>query len=45
MGETVSMYRDDLCLHELFELQARKTPGALAVAGEEGGLAYGELDR
>ena len=39
------MYRDDLCLHELFELQARKTPGAPAVAGGGGELTYGQLDR
>ena len=45
MGETVSMDREDLCLHELFEEQARKTPEETAVADERGELTYGELDR
>jgi non-ribosomal peptide synthetase component F len=34
-----------LCLHELFEEQARKTPEETAVADERGELTYGELDR
>jgi len=45
MGETVSMDREGLCLHELFEEQARKTPEETAVADERGELTYGELDR
>src|SRR5918997_2809321 len=45
MGETVSMDRGALCLHELFEEQARKTPEETAVADERGELTYGELDR
>jgi amino acid adenylation domain-containing protein len=44
MGETVSMDRGNLCLHELFEEQARKTPEETAVADERGELTYGELD-
>src|SRR3712207_200384 len=39
------MFRGDLCLHELFEEQARKTPEETAVADERGKLTYGELDR
>lgn len=46
MGETVSMEREDLCLHELFELQARRTPEETAVADERGELlTYEELAR
>ena len=41
----MSMYRGELCLHELFEEQARKTPEETAVADERGELTYGELDR
>ncbi|HYO12189.1 MAG TPA: non-ribosomal peptide synthase/polyketide synthase [Thermoanaerobaculia bacterium] len=32
------------CLHHLFEERARRSPDALAVAGGEDGLTYGELD-
>ncbi|MBD0356040.1 MAG: amino acid adenylation domain-containing protein, partial [Rubrobacter sp.] len=39
------MDREGLCLHELFEEQARKTPEETAVADERGELTYGELDR
>src|ERR671920_788563 len=42
--ETVSMDRGNLCLHELFEEQARKTPEETAVADERGELTYRELD-
>ena len=41
----MSMDREGLCLHELFEGQARKTPEETAVADERGELTYGELDR
>ena len=41
----MSMDREGLCLHELFEEQARKTPEQTAVADERGELTYGELDR
>jgi amino acid adenylation domain-containing protein/thioester reductase-like protein len=34
-----------MCLHELFEEQARRSPSALAVEDVRGGLTYGELDR
>jgi amino acid adenylation domain-containing protein/thioester reductase-like protein len=35
----------DLCLHELFERQAQKTPDATAVVDGETTLTYAELDR
>src|SRR4028118_485416 len=41
----MSMDRRELCLHELFEEQARKTPEETAVADERGELTYRELDR
>ncbi len=41
----MSMDRGALCLHELFEEQARKTPEETAVADERGELTYEELDR
>ena len=41
----MSMDGRELCLHELFEEQARKTPEEIAVADGRGELTYGELDR
>jgi amino acid adenylation domain-containing protein/thioester reductase-like protein len=35
----------DLCLHELFEEQARRTPDALALVDRSTSLTYSELDR
>jgi len=35
----------DLCLHELIEAQARRTPDAMAVVFEEDRLTYAELNR
>ena len=35
----------DLCLHELFEEQARRTPDALALEDASISLTYRELDR
>jgi amino acid adenylation domain-containing protein/non-ribosomal peptide synthase protein (TIGR01720 family) len=34
-----------LCLHNLFELQAERTPSAVAVVGEDEELTYDELNR
>ena len=39
------MDEQQLCLHELFEVQARKTPKATAVVDAETTLTYAELDR
>ncbi|HJX26916.1 MAG TPA: amino acid adenylation domain-containing protein, partial [Thermoanaerobaculia bacterium] len=35
----------NLCLHERFETQAARTPGAIALVCEEESLTYAELDR
>ncbi len=34
-----------LCLHDLVSAQAAQTPDAVAVAGQDGRITYGELDR
>jgi amino acid adenylation domain-containing protein/thioester reductase-like protein len=39
------MQQTNLCLHELFEEQARRSPRAPAVVDERGELTYEELDR
>ncbi len=39
------MEREEACLHELFERQARRTPDAAAVIWEGKVLTYAELDR
>ncbi|HVH13603.1 MAG TPA: AMP-binding protein, partial [Longimicrobium sp.] len=41
---TEAAYPRDLCIHQLFEAQAARTPSAIAVVGEHGTLTYGELD-
>ncbi|HSS50053.1 MAG TPA: condensation domain-containing protein, partial [Thermoanaerobaculia bacterium] len=37
--------RPEACLHEIFEGQARRAPGATAVACGDESLSYGDLDR
>jgi amino acid adenylation domain-containing protein len=42
---TETPYPDQMCIHQLFEEQARKTPEAVAVLYEDQSLSYGELNR
>src|SRR5271157_20951 len=42
---TEADYRRDLCVHQLFEAQARRTPDATAVVFENRHLTYAELNR
>ena len=42
---TSTAYPRDRCIHELFELQADRTPAAIALIDGEQRLSYAELDR
>lgn len=44
-NHTSSAYPQNLCAHELFEDQARKTPEATAVICQDGLLTYAELNK
>src|SRR5215218_1570321 len=44
-NRTAAEYPADRCIHELFEVQAARTPGAVAVRFEEAALTYDELNR
>ncbi|CAG0932178.1 hypothetical protein RHDC3_02100, partial [Rhodocyclaceae bacterium] len=43
-NDTAVAYPETLCIHELFEAQARRTPDAIAVVADEGQLSYADLD-
>ncbi|HEU4560861.1 MAG TPA: amino acid adenylation domain-containing protein, partial [Longimicrobium sp.] len=43
-NRTEAEYPADRCIHELFEVQAARTPGAVAVRFEEASLTYAELN-
>ena len=44
-NRTTADYPRNLCVHQLFEAQARKTPDGIAAAFESEQLTYRELDR
>jgi amino acid adenylation domain-containing protein len=44
-NRTAADYPRNLCVHQLFEAQARKTPDAIAAAFESEQLTYRDLDR
>jgi amino acid adenylation domain-containing protein len=43
-NDTQQAFRQELCIHELFETQAAKNPNALAVVFEDSQLTYDELN-
>ncbi|HEU4556898.1 MAG TPA: amino acid adenylation domain-containing protein, partial [Longimicrobium sp.] len=43
-NRTEAEYPGDRCIHELFEAQVARTPGAMAVRFEEASLTYAELN-
>ena len=43
-NQTAMDYPRDVCVHELFEAQAKRTPGALAVVMDDEQLTYAELN-
>ena len=44
-NDTKSEHPQNLCIHQLFEAQVERTPGAVAVVLEDTQLTYGELNR
>ena len=45
LNDTRQTFRQELCIHELFELQAAKNPNATAVVFEDKQVSYDELNR
>jgi amino acid adenylation domain-containing protein len=43
-NDTAAVFRDDCCIHEIFEEQVARAPGAIAVAHQSGSLTYAELN-
>ncbi|WP_420126423.1 amino acid adenylation domain-containing protein [Longimicrobium sp.] len=43
-SHTEAEYPADRCVHELFQVQAERTPRAVALVWDGGGMTYGELD-
>ena len=43
-NRTEQDFPQGLCLHHLVEQQVARTPGAIAVSGDEGAVTYAELD-
>ena len=44
-NDTAADYPADVCIHELFEEQVKKSPDAVALVFEDRSLSYGELNR
>ncbi|MER9071181.1 condensation domain-containing protein, partial [Mesorhizobium sp. M0902] len=44
LNRTDTAYPSDLCIHELFEQQVRRTPEAVAVVCQDERVSYGELN-
>jgi amino acid adenylation domain-containing protein len=45
LNDTVREYRRDVCLHELFEEQAARTPDAIALTFKDQTLTYSQLNQ
>jgi amino acid adenylation domain-containing protein len=44
-NNTETPYNENICMHQLFEIQCKKTPNNLAVVDSQGGLSYAELNQ